>query len=54
MSDLGTAVVVWGLLAGVIAFAWRIAPSTSEDPKMTFLNTLMRHAAHRPRRANSR
>ena len=45
MTDVCATAAVCGLLAGAIAFAWRISRSTTQDPKTILPNTLMRHAA---------
>ena len=45
MTDVCATAAVCGLLAGAIAFAWRISRSAARDPKTILPNTLMRHAA---------
>jgi hypothetical protein len=43
ITDVCITAVVSGLLAGAIAFTWRLGRGTAQDPKMLLLSSLMRH-----------
>ena len=47
MTGVCETAVVFGLLVGAIAFAWRLGRDTNQDPKALLLNTLIKHVTRR-------